>query len=96
MTRKEVIAASHELEKGLGAEEFGSNVVVVYHEDGSKFLLCNAFVKRYDENNWMVVHTEHNGFLVFAIEDISFYSEGQREEMEDGGHDTNCSWAPRF
>tara|TARA_Y100000310_G_scaffold302468_1_gene339833 strand:- start:579 stop:842 length:264 start_codon:yes stop_codon:yes gene_type:complete len=75
MTRSEVLAASYELENTLTAHDFSDNVVTVHHQDHSKFIMFNAFIKWYDEGVWMVVHTEHNDFLIFNMGDVESYSE---------------------
>ena len=50
--------------------------VQVTHEDGSTFLLHEAFLKTWVDSDgleWLMCFTEHNGTLVWALEDLSRY-----------------------
>lgn len=50
-----------------------NHMAYICHEDGSIFLLQNAFVM--DNDPWLWVFTEHQGMFVFAKGDLVLYTE---------------------
>jgi len=80
--------AAHEVAKAYNQTILASDprldgVVAVHHEDGSTFSLTHAFVRKYVDPSfepWILVFTEHQGFFVFAEDDLTWWQ--QREVIK--------------
>lgn len=55
--------------KYMAASEFDSDVLVE-HRDGTKLEFTNAHICRID-SEWVSIHTEHCGYHVFHISDLT-------------------------
>lgn len=59
-----------ELYGKLSATDFDKGSVWLIMEDGTTCDFKHAFW-RYENNNWVVVYTEHNGYFIFLKDAIS-------------------------
>jgi hypothetical protein len=66
---KAIRAKAEEIDKKLTAYDFGNGVVLVEHDDGSRFFLTHAIL--FKEDNWWIVFTEHHGIHIFHDEDCT-------------------------
>ena len=92
---KRVHAIAEMLDKHLRADDSRlQHCVLILHEEGTTLFFRNAFLKRYhdgehgdwgDSENpgeWIMVFTEHHGFHVYPVDDLSWFQELQCVESE--------------
>jgi hypothetical protein len=60
---------------------FKGDIVHIIHEDGSTISYINAIMVKF--RDWVLVSTEHNGRHIFAKDDLSFYSQYKRTDLEE-------------
>ena len=66
----------------LTAEAFQQNeCVIIQHNDGSSFIFRCAFMIKRDE--YIIVFTEHNGYHIFHKDDLSFYTNNNKNPFCD-------------
>lgn len=57
-------------DKKLRADDFDDlSTVIIVHDDGSNFHICNAFYEEY-KKDWIIVYSEHCGVMVFNKDDL--------------------------
>lgn len=92
---KRVHAVAEMLDKNLRADDPRlQHCVLILHEEGTTLFFRNAFFKRYHDGEhgnwgdsehpgeWIMVFTEHHGFHVYPVDDLSWFQELQCVESE--------------
>lgn len=60
-----------------------TGTVRIIHEEGSEFILQNAWLDEYSDEDYLWVVTEHVGEFIFAKNEVVFYSQCKKIK----GHD---------
>jgi len=92
---KRIHAVAAEMDEHLRADDLRlQHSVMILHEEGTTLFYRNAYlVKYYDslhgdwgasENpgEWIMIFTEHHGFHVYPVDDLSWFQELQFVESE--------------
>lgn len=87
---KRVHAVAEEINKTLRADDPRlQHYVLILHEEGTTLFFRNAYLVRYHDpqhgnwgdsehpGEWIMVFTEHHGFHVYPVDDLSWFQELQ-------------------
>jgi len=67
---KEIEKIAKKLDKNLKANDDRlQRAVYIAHHDGSTFLFNNAFSIKQDDD-WIIILTEHHGYHIYHVEDL--------------------------
>lgn len=79
MTRNEIVQwAETEDGKMICTDKRYRDLVMIQHQDGSRFEVRHAFFEKKDE--WLVVFSEHHRVMVFYIDDLDHYAQYKRQK----------------
>ena len=57
--------------------------VRIIHDEGSEYLLQNAFYDNWSEEDYLWVLTEHQGEFIFAKDELVFYAQYKKNSGAD-------------